>query len=230
MRKSLALPLLIFAGIFAGLSPAATTSARPPMADEDELLRAATLIFARAVATPAAAIPASVLMRATAIAAMPSAVKDGTRYYGKGVISARGARADYWTPPAVIAFEGHIPLDLESRAVNFIVVSQTRRGLDCLTLGRFARTAPYLMVAGALGHSAPVAIDADLVAYMQFDHHFAGVTIEDWIVDDMTASNAALYGRPFSTHDIVRGAGFFHVPSSARMWRDALAGYFRDMS
>jgi lipid-binding SYLF domain-containing protein len=227
MRKWPALPLLILAGTFAALSPAATTSAR---SDEDELVRTATRVFTRAVANPAAAVPAAVLMRATAIAAIPSAVEDGTRYFGTGVVSARGARPDSWTPPAVIAFEGHIPVDLESPVVDFIVIAQTRRGLDYLTLGRFGSAAPYSIVPGALGHSTPVQIDADLLAYAQFDNYLAGVTIDDWIVDDMTASNATLYGRPFSADDIVRGAGFFHVPSSARMWRDALADYFREMS
>lgn len=230
MRKWPALPLLLFAGLFVGLTPAATTSAISPSSDEHELLRTSTLVFTRAVAMPAAAIPASVLMRAIAIAAIPSAVKDGTCYYGTGVISARGVRTDVWTPPAVIAFEGHIPLDLESRAVDFILTAQTRRGLSYLTQGRFVSAAPYAMVPGALGHSAAVRIDADILAYIRFDNHFAGVAIEDWIVDDMTASNAVLYGRPFSTDDIIRGAGFFHVPSSARMWRSALADYFRQMS
>jgi hypothetical protein len=46
----------------------------------------------------------------------------------------------------------------------------------------------------------------------------------------MTESNAVLYGRPYSTDDIVRGAGFFHTRGPARMWRDALAAYFREMS
>jgi lipid-binding SYLF domain-containing protein len=230
MRKWSTLPLLIFASLFSALSPATTTSAPSPTSDEDELLRTATLVFTRAVATPAAAVPVSVLMRATAIAAVPSAVKDGRRYYGQGVVSARGARVDYWTPPAVIAFEGDIPLDLESRAVDFVVIAQTRRGLDGLIQGRVPGIGPYSMAAGALGRNALVRTDADLLAYIQFDTYFAGVTIDEWVVDDMTASNAALYGRPYSTDDIVRGAGFFHVPSSARMWRDALAGYFREMS
>jgi lipid-binding SYLF domain-containing protein len=229
MRRWFTLLLFIFVSIFAGLSPATTTSA-PSTSDEDELLRTATLVFTHAVATPAAAISAAVLMRATAIAAVPSAVKDGRRYYGRGVLSARGARADSWTPPAVIAFEGDLPLDLESRAVDFIVVAQTRRGLDYLIQGRIPGIGLHSMAAGALGHNALVRIDADLLAYIQFDNYFAGVTIDNWVVDDMTTSNAALYGRPYSTDDIVRGAGFFHVPSSARTWRDALAGYFREMS
>ena len=29
---------------------------------------------------------------------------------------------------------------------------------------------------------------------------------------------------------LLRGAGFFRVPSSARMWRETLADYFREMS
>jgi lipid-binding SYLF domain-containing protein len=216
---------LFAASIFAALSPAATIPS-----DEDELLSTATRVFARSVGTPAAAVPAAVLMRATAIAAIPGAVKDGPRYYGRGVVSARGARVDYWSPPAVIAFEGEMPLDLDSAALDFLIIAQTRRGLDYLTLGRFAASAPYAMVPGALGHNSPVRINADLLAYMQFDNYFAGVTINDWIVDDMKTSNAVLYGRPYSTDDIVRGAGFFNVPSSARAWRNALAEYFREMS
>ena len=230
MLRGSTLLVLMVAGIFAGLSPAATTSALSPIPEEDDLLRSATNVFSRAVAAPAAAIPAAILMRATAIAAVPSAVRDGTRYYGRGVVSARGARPDQWTPPAVIAFEGDIPLDLEATAVDFLVIAQTRRGLAYLTLGRLPGTAPYSMVPGAVGHNAPIRIYADLLAFVRFDKYFAGVTIDNWTVDDMRASNAVLYGRPYSTDDIVRGAGFFHMPSSARMWREALASYFRDMS
>jgi lipid-binding SYLF domain-containing protein len=216
--------------IFAGLSLAATTSATSPTSDEDELLRNATLVFEHAVETPAAAIPAAVLMRATAIAVVPAAVKDGTRFYGNGVVSARGARADYWTPPAVIAFEGAIPLDLETGAADFILVAQTQRGLDYFLDGRIRNTATHSIVAGPLGHSTPVRINADLFAYMKFENYLAGVTIDDWVLQEMKASNAVLYGRPYSTDDIVRGAGFFHAPRSARMWRDAIGAYFREMS
>jgi lipid-binding SYLF domain-containing protein len=215
--------------IFAGLSLAATTSATSPTSDEDELLRNATLVFEHAVETPAAAIPAAVLMRATAIAVIPAAVNDGTRFYGNGVVSARGARADYWTPPAVIAFEGAIPLDLETGAADFILVAQTQRGLDYFLEGRVRNTATHSAVAGPLGHSTP-RINADLLAYMKFEKYLAGVTIDDWVLQEMKASNAVLYGRPYSTDDIVRGAGFFQNRGRVRMWRDALAAYFREMS
>jgi lipid-binding SYLF domain-containing protein len=230
MRRHFVALTLLALGALAGLSVAPTASATAPTPNEDELLNKASLVFTRAVNTPSAAIPASVLMRASGIAVIPDATKDGTRYVGTGVVSARGARPDYWTPPAVIALEGAIPLDLEVSAVDFVLVAQTRRGLDWLIDARSTSTAARAMSAGGLGHNSPVRIDADLLAYMQFDAYFAGVTIDNWIVRELKASNATLYGRPYSTADIVGGRGFFRVPPAARLWRDAIAGYFREMS
>jgi lipid-binding SYLF domain-containing protein len=226
------LSVLTLAGLctLAGLSLAATTSATSPTSLEVELLSTATLVFKRAVETPAAAIPAAVMMRASAIAVFPNVVKDGNRHYGKGVMSARGARPDAWTPPAFIALEGAIPFDLNVQPIDFIVIAQSRRGLDSLIHDGFSGSMRSPMSAGDIGHSTPVRIDTDLLAYMQFDVYFAGITIHDWSVRAMNESNAALYGQPYSTDDLVRRAGFFHVPSAARMWRDAIADYFREMS
>jgi lipid-binding SYLF domain-containing protein len=221
--------ILTINSIFVGLSLAAT-SATSPASHEDELLRNATLVFEHAVETPAAAIPASVLMRAMAIAVIPAAVKDGTRYYGNGIVSARGARADDWTPPAVIAFEGGIPLDLEIGTADLILVAQTQRGLDYFLQGGVRNTATLSTVAGPLGHDTPVRTNTDLLAYMKFGNYLAGVTIDDCVLREIRQSNAALYGRPYSTDDIVRGAGFFHIKGPIRMWRDALAAYFRELS
>src|SRR5688572_6773539 len=132
--------LLRFAGLatLAGLSLAVTTSATSPTSSEVELLNTATLVFKRAVETPAAAIPAAVMMRASAIAVFPNVVKDGNRHYGKGVMSARGARPDAWTPPAFIALEGAIPFDLDVQPIDFIVIAQSWRGLDDLIHDGFA--------------------------------------------------------------------------------------------
>ena len=132
--------------ILAGLSLAATTSATLPASHEDELLRNATIVFEHAVKTPASAIPAGVLMHATAIAVLPAAVQDGTRFYGDGVVSARGARPDYWTPPAVIAFEGAIPLNLETGRGDLILVAQKQRGLDYFLQGRVRNSATHAIV------------------------------------------------------------------------------------
>jgi lipid-binding SYLF domain-containing protein len=216
--------------ILAGLSLAATTSATSPASHEDDLLRNATLVFERAVESPAAAIPASVLSRATAIAVIPAAVRDGVRLYGDGVVSARGGRADNWTPPAVIAFEGAILLGLETGTADLILIAQTQRGLDYFVQGRVQGTTTEVIVAGPLRHETPVRTNADLFAYMKFGQYIAGITIEDCALHDLAASNAVLYGRAYSTDDIVRGAGFFHNRGAIQLWRDALAAYFREMS
>ena len=228
MRRAVIAFAFIFAGILAGLSLTAGASATSPVSIEDELLQNATLVFSRAVQVPAAAIPAAVLMRATGIVVVPGAMKEGHRVRGKGVVSARGARPDVWTPPAVISVEGDIPLNLESSALDFVIVAQSRRGLDYLVQARHA--SDHAIFAGALGHNAPPEMTADLLAYAQFGDYFAGVTIDRWVLQEMTASNEALYGRPYSTDDIVRGAGFFHLPPAARIWRNALAEYFRQMT
>ena len=136
MSRRLALAILATISL-AWMSLTTTLSATSPTSLEDERLRSATFVCRRAVDPPAAAIPASVLMRARAIAVFPAAAL----HDGQGVVSARGARVDDWTPPAIVAFEG-----------------------------------------------------------------------------------------AYSTDEIVRGRGFFHLPYAAHLWRDALAAYFREMS
>ncbi len=83
MSRRLALAILA-TSCLAWLSMTTPTSATSPTSLEDKLLRDATLVFQRAVGTPSEAIPASVLMRARAIAVFPAAVKDGAHYYGQG--------------------------------------------------------------------------------------------------------------------------------------------------
>ena len=166
-RPHLAL-IFLSIGTLAGLSLKPSVTATSPISEEDELLRNATLVFSRAVDTPAAAIPAAVLIRASGIAVIPAATGQGNRYHGKGVLSARGARPDDWTPPAVIDFEGAIPFDLEAGPIDVVLVAQTRRGLDSLVQERSSREIARPTAPGALGHSSPAGINADVLAYMQF--------------------------------------------------------------
>ncbi len=221
--------LLAAATILSSLSLSAIPIDTSPRL-EDDLLRDATRLFQRVVDPRAAAIPPMVLMNARAIAVFPQSAGNGSRKSGKGVLGARGANPSVWMPPAIIAFKGSIPLDLESDVVDFVLVAQTQRGLDYLTQPRMVSPAPLPIAAGVLGPDTRVRLDADLVAYMHFGDSFAGVTIVDWTISEMKDANARLYGRPYSTDDIVRGAGFFHLPPSARLWRGAIAAYFRGMS
>ena len=157
-------------------------------------------------------------------------VLDGERFAGKGVMSARGATPTEWTPPAAIAVEGVIPLQLESPEADLILVAQTQRGLDYLMQARLANPVVPPIAAGVLGADTGGRLNADILAYMRFGNYLAGVTVSDWSIRELKADNAIRYGRPYSTEAIVRGAGFFHLPPAARAWRNAIAAYFREMS
>jgi lipid-binding SYLF domain-containing protein len=207
-----------------------TTSSATPATVEDELLRNAILVFDRAVDTPATAIPTSIMMRARAIAVIPAAAKDGAVYYGLGVLSARGVGPEAWTPPAIIGFQGAIPIDLRSTTVDFVLVAQSPRGVGYLTQHRFDSPVTNPIAPGPVRQDTPERVGTDVLAYIQFGGYFAGVTIEDWGVSEMRSNNEQLYGRPFSTDDIMRGSGFFRLPAAAHLWRDTLVRYFREMS
>lgn len=210
---------------FAALALSALTAAvRMPV--EDEVLRDATLVFRHAM-TPPAAIPPSVIAQARAIAVVPRAQRDGNLYYGLGVLSGRSG-FDGWTPPAVVSFQGELPLQLESNEVDFVLVALTPRGVDYLTQAEFAALLSQPFNAGPL--KTPALVRADLVAYVRFALMFAGVAIDNWEIRDNTAGNAILYGHPYSSDEILGGAGFFHLPKAARMWREALVSTMRETS
>jgi lipid-binding SYLF domain-containing protein len=215
----------------AGRTPLETTAAsdpRPP-SPADETIRDATLVFRHLVDTPSPAIPASIMMRARAIAVFPGASSDGGVYFGAGVMSVRDAFGSGWTVPAMLFFRGGIPARLEASSVDFVIVSLTRRGLNYLTQEEFLPLETRIHP-GPLGHDAPEDLSADLVGYMRFGDYFAGVSIEDVLIVGTPSANQDLYGRPYSTSDIVIGAGFFNPPAAARDWRNTLAAYFRKMS
>jgi lipid-binding SYLF domain-containing protein len=196
-------------------------------APEDEMLRDATLVLRHALSPPAA-IPRSVMMRARAIAVVPRTRRDGGLYRGLGALSGRGG-LDGWTPPAVVAFQGGLPLSLESDEMDFVFVALTMRGVDHLTEPRFAGLIMDVIDAGSIGEFTP-SPKADLVAYIRFDLLFAGVTVSDWEFTEVRTSHERLYGRPYSTNDLLRGAGFFHMPKAARAWHQALVSHLRETS
>lgn len=228
MKRLLPLAVLAFLSSLAWLpmGSASTTNLSPML--QDELLGKATLVFQRTVDSPSAAIPAAIMHAARAVAVVPAARRDGERHYGMGIVSARGADPQDWTPPAVVAFQGTIPVNLEVDAVDFVLLALTPRGLDHLSQAQ-PRVAPGSIFPGPIRQNTRVAIDVDLLAYMQFGDYLAGLPIEEWSIVGMKSANALLYGRPYSTKEILSGTRL-RVPRTAQAWRNALVAYFREMS
>lgn len=61
-------------------------------------------------------------------------------YYGVGILSARGARPDYWTLPAVIAFQGALPIVLEVDSIDLVLVAPRSRRCGAICWPRTSRT------------------------------------------------------------------------------------------
>ena len=218
---------LLVLGALVWLS-ATMTGATVEQSFEDELLNDATLVFKGVATVMNPALPASVLLNARAIAVFPRAYRDGGLYYGTGVVSGQSG-LDGWSPPAIVTFQGALPVTLESDVVDFVFVAHSARGVDYLTQARYMAPVWDTIAAGPVANSVHLT-KADIVAYMRFSTYVAGVTIADWEFAEVRASNERLYGHPYSTNEIFRTAGFFHLPKSARAWRDALAAYFRNAS
>ena len=227
MSKRLTGLALLLSG-FTWMLIAATTSAQSPTSLEDELLRNATLVFERATRMPNAAIPAAVMLRARGVVVIPSAHTAGTLYYGTGAFSARKGPFDEWTAPAILAFQGALPVALESQDVDFVLLPMTPLGMNTLLQERYTGGALGPIVAGGMGPHVQAGPSDDILGYVRFGNYFAGMMIDAWHVSEMRISNKQLYGRAYTTDDIARGAGFFHLPKGARQFREALSAYFRD--
>ncbi len=229
MRRTLTALILLLLGTPAWLSMTPHLAANTPLAAPDEILRNATLVLRRVLDTSSPAIPASVMMRARGIAVFPAARADGEMYYGLGVMSASGADRTRWSPPAVLNFRGTIPVDLDATNIDFFFVALTPRGLDYLTQN-LKSPIKRPIYPGPIGQDTAERLDADLVWYIGFDNYFAGVSVDSWTIVDIRSMNSQLYRREYTADEIVRGAGFFNSPPSARAWLDALADYFRETS
>ena len=211
---------------------AVSAMASTPLLPEELLIHRATSVLARVLDAPAPAIPQRVLERARAVIVVPGGsprppLGDGGSLMS-GVLSARGAAPDHWSPPAIVELRGAIAPTLDVTSLDVIVVAQTGRGLNALMADGEWYPGAVVIAAGPINDEER--LGADLVAYVRFDNYFAGVTIDDWTIESSKDANAVLYGRGYSTEAIVRGQGFFHLRPAARAWRETLAELFGRMS
>ena len=203
-----------------------------PILLEEQLIRRATSALERVLDAPTPAIPQTVLERTRAIVVVPRINAIGSpgdrRSTMTGVLSARGATLEHWSPPAIVELRGAIAPRFEIDHLDVIVIAQTGRGLNALMTDGEWLPGTVAIAPGPMNDGE--AIDGDLLAYVRLENYFASVAINDWTIESAKDANAALYGKTYSTEAIVRGQGFFHLRPAARGWREMLAALFRRTS
>lgn len=207
---------------------AVSSLATIPQLFEEQLLHRATAVLQHVLDAPRPAIPQDVLARARAVVVLPAVaggLSPDRALKMAGVLSARGATLEHWSPPALVELRGRLAI---VDAADVILIAQTARGLDALMAEGEGLLGSVGIAPGPLSDGERN--KADLLAYVRFDNYFGGVAIDEWSIESSNDGNAALYGKGYSTEAVVRGQGFFQLRPAARAWREMLADLFRQAS
>ncbi|MDR3674365.1 MAG: lipid-binding SYLF domain-containing protein [Acidobacteriota bacterium] len=205
MRKQAALYLL--------LTLALSLSARAGSTREDDIHRIqdSAQIFHEIMGTPDKAIPQDLLESAQCIAIIPSEMKFAFVVggnYGKGLVTCRGVKS--WSAPVFLTVSGgSLGFQIGGSSTDLILVFRGRRGLQKLLSDKFKIGGDASAAAGPVGRSAAAGTDvtlhAEILTYSRSRGVFAGISLSGAVVQPDDTGNAALYGRPANTEDILSG-------------------------
>ena len=197
----------------AGLAAAAFTVAITPAAfaltDQQALVDSARLTVDQLRRAPQAAQARSLFDRARAVLIIPRFYKAGFFFGGaggKGVLLLHGPRG--WSAPAFYtigsaSFGLQIGLE-QSEMVLFIMSQRALEALmrDKVTLGATGGLA-VATIGGNVAGATTAAAGADIVSWAESQGAYAGISLEGSVVAPDTDADAANYGRPVTTDQVV---------------------------
>jgi len=197
----------------AGLAAAAFTVAITPAAfaltDQQALVDSARLTVDQLRRAPQAAQARSLFDRARAVLIIPRFYKAGFFFGGaggKGVLLLHGPRG--WSAPAFYtigsaSFGLQIGLE-QSEMVLFIMSQRALEALmrDKVTLGATGGLA-VATIGGNVAGATTAAAGADIVSWAESQGAYAGISLEGSVVAPDTDADAAYYGRPVTTDQVV---------------------------
>jgi lipid-binding SYLF domain-containing protein len=225
-RVRFALLFMLAAAPAAAVSSVLAREAR----EEAERVEAATTVFREIMSAPDQAIPRAVLGKAEAVAVFPAVKKGGLvvgGQWGRGIMSARGARGS-WSAPAFLTLTGgSFGFQIGGQEIDLVLVVMDRGGLERLVRNQFKIGVDASAAAGPVGRDAQASTDiqmrAKILSYSRARGLFAGATINAGTIRQDREANERFYGRSYSTKEIVfeRLGG---APHPVPAWRDALVG------
>ena len=172
------------------------------------------------------AIPRQLLNRARCVLVFPAVKKVAVGIgatYGRGVIVCRSG-ADMtgpWSAPAMYKLDvGSLGVQLGSSSTDYVLLVQTPLGAQKILSGKLKLGAGCSAVAGPSGAKAVAANDpnVDVLTYSRAKGGlFAGAALGSASLDTDDDANKAVYGRPLTATDIVRGGEAKATPSGERL-------------
>jgi len=175
---------------------------------QDEVDQAATIIE-RFQAVPEKGIPEAVLKDAKGVAIM-TVIKAGfgiSGRGGKGVVVARTKNG--WSGPSFIGTGGAgFGFQIGAEVTEFVMVLNTDAAVKAfsgdanVTLG-----GDISVAAGPIGRHAEAAVTpvAAVYTYSRSQGLFAGISLEGTVIGTRNDANAAYYGRPVTSEEILSG-------------------------
>ena len=181
----------------------------PVYADmQDDVDQAATIIE-RFQAVPEKAIPQAVLKDARGLAIM-TVIKAGFGISGRGGSGVVVARIkNGWSGPLAIGTGGAgFGLQIGAEVTEFVMILNTDAAVKA-----FSRDANVTLgggisaAAGPMGRHAEVAITpvAAVYTYSRSQGLFVGISLEGTVIGTRNDANAAYYGRPVTSEEILSG-------------------------
>jgi lipid-binding SYLF domain-containing protein len=214
--------LRFFAG-FAAISALLIAQEETP----DKRLRNSAATFHDIMAAPDRAIPRNLLERAQCIVIVPGMKKAAFLVggeYGRGFASCRTPGS--WSAPAPVRLTGgSFGVQLGADSTDIILLLMSEHGLERLLSDKFSIGADLAGAAGPVGRDAKADTDillkAEIFSWSRTRGAFAGVSLNGTVVEPDRAEATRLYGRAWSSREIIRGG--VAMPEAAKILGDELA-------
>ena len=203
----------------------------------NDRLQAAIVTVEEIMAVPDKGIPDELLERSHCVVIVPGLKKAGfivAAKYGKGFISCRNAQHTGWSNPAALRVEGgSVGFQIGAGETDLVLLVMNSSGADRLLQSQFKIGGVAQAMAGPVGRTAQAETDAfmraQILGYSRSRGLFAGVSLEGSTLRQDQDENQLLYGRRYTTVDIVRGGKGRMSPQAASLVKLLSKYSYREM-
>ncbi len=170
-------------------------------------------------------IPEELLAKCKAIAIYPFVINGGfliAGRYGRGVVLKRDKKTGEWSPLAFSTIAGASGgLQIGIQATDLVLLILNDKGLDSLLTSKFTLGGDFAVSVGPAGTASEISTDfflkSMIFSYSRSRGLFAGVALNGALVMPDNGANAAYYGKPISSEDILLNGKVAMKPSTREL-------------